>query len=203
MRPTLWVSRCLMGDRVRYDGGHKADPRIAALARITTVIPVCPEVEAGLGVPRPPIDLVGDRIVDRAADRDVTDRLDAAIDARLGRPRPDAFIGKARSPSCGHGTARRVEPAGLADGRFVARLKARWGDLPIRDVEALDLEFLVAVWRAAGVQPGALLALADADPALWRPGSVRLAIDRRSERELLAGGDGGAAVRRRTTEDPT
>lgn len=203
MRPVIWVSRCLIGDRVRYDGGHKRDPRVAALNDVATLVPVCPEVEAGLGVPRPPIDIVADRVVDRAADRDVTPALDAAIDARLAQPRPAAFIGKGKSPSCGHGTARHFDPNGRGDGRFVARLRQRWTDLPICDIEQLSLEFLVDVWRRAGVEDSALRARFARTPPTPRPVPMALAIGPRSERELLAVGDGGVNVQQRTTEDPT
>lgn len=219
-RPIIWVSRCLLGDRVRYDGGHKRNARLVALRAIATLVPICPELEAGLGVPRPPIDLVGDRVVDRAAARDVTDLLDAAIDGWLARSRPDGFIGKGRSPSCGHGTARRYAPDGRADGRFVRRLTHTWPDLPVTDIEALTDEFLLAIWRRAGVDPGGLLDLIRCDAAdfggrtraaarLGDPVAAPQPIAKRSERELLvlsrdgAGSVGGAEVRRRTTEDPT
>lgn len=200
MKPVIWVSRCVMGDRVRYDGGHKHDGRMATLAEVATLVPICPEVEAGLGVPRPPIDLVGDRVIDRAADRDVTDLLDAAIDNRLRAPKPHAFIGKGRSPSCAHGTAKRIAPTGFANGRFVQRLQRRWPDLPICDIEDLTLEFLVAVWRRAGVEEAGLREYLAHRPGVPAGAAMRLAIEARSERELLALGSGGAAVRRRTTE---
>ena len=55
------VSACLLGQRVRYDGGHKADPFIIdTLGRYFSWVPVCPEVEIGLGTPREPICLEGD-----------------------------------------------------------------------------------------------------------------------------------------------
>lgn len=60
-RPAIVVSRCLLGERVRYDGGDKAEPEtIAALASRFALIPVCPEVEAGMPVPREPMDFFGD-----------------------------------------------------------------------------------------------------------------------------------------------
>src|SRR5262249_61934374 len=56
----LGVSACLLGQRVRYDGGHKRDDALLrGLGDDVEWIPVCPEVELGLGVPRPPIILVG------------------------------------------------------------------------------------------------------------------------------------------------
>src|SRR5437899_12581409 len=56
------ISQCLLGDNVRYDGGHKRDSvLIETLGRHVEWIPVCPEVEVGLGTPREPMRLVGDR----------------------------------------------------------------------------------------------------------------------------------------------
>ncbi|HMK22842.1 MAG TPA: DUF523 domain-containing protein, partial [Terriglobales bacterium] len=56
----LGISRCLLGDPVRYDGGHKRDDYLArVLGRQVEWVPVCPEVEAGFGVPREPMRLVG------------------------------------------------------------------------------------------------------------------------------------------------
>ena len=56
----LGISSCLLGQRVRYDGGHQQDRSLAGtLGRLFDLVPVCPEVEAGLGVPREPMRLVG------------------------------------------------------------------------------------------------------------------------------------------------
>ena len=161
MQPVIWVSRCLLGDRVRYDGGHRANGWVQALHWHAQIVPICPEVEAGLGVPRPPIDIVGGRVIDRAAGRDVTALLDAAIDARLVGEPPHAFIGKGRSPSCGRGSARRFDgpgdASGVTDGRFVARLRAAWPAVLICDAEQLTVEALAKIWTRAGAAlPGAL-----------------------------------------------
>ncbi len=57
----IGVSACLLGERVRYDGGHKLDRLlIDALGEDVTYVPVCPEVECGLGVPREAMRLEGD-----------------------------------------------------------------------------------------------------------------------------------------------
>ena len=55
----IGISRCLLGERVRYDGGHKHDHFLTdTLGRYFQWVPVCPEVEIGLGTPREPIHLV-------------------------------------------------------------------------------------------------------------------------------------------------
>src|SRR4051812_49900434 len=61
-RIRIGVSACLLGDEVRYDGGHKRDPFLTSvLGPLVEWVKVCPEVEAGMGAPREPIRLVGDR----------------------------------------------------------------------------------------------------------------------------------------------
>lgn len=104
----LGISSCLLGERVRYDGDHKRDAYISeTLARYVELVPVCPEVAIGLGVPRPPIQLIGDATAPRAvgvADptRDVTAQL-AAYGKCQARALTDisGYIFKSRSPSCG------------------------------------------------------------------------------------------------------
>ena len=58
-QPRVGVSACLLGDPVRYDGGHKRHAWLVdEFGREMEWVPVCPEVEIGLGVPRETIDLV-------------------------------------------------------------------------------------------------------------------------------------------------
>ena len=60
-KPRVGISRCLLGENVRYDGGHKLDRFLRdALGRHVEFVPVCPEVESGLPVPREAMRLVGD-----------------------------------------------------------------------------------------------------------------------------------------------
>ena len=81
-RPRVGISRCLLGDQVRYDGGHKYEPSlIETLGAHVEWVPVCPELEVGMGVPREPIQLVaaGDgprvRLVGVDSGADWTDRM--------------------------------------------------------------------------------------------------------------------------------
>ena len=56
----LGISACLLGEKVRYDGGHKLDRFITdTLGKYVEFVPVCPETECGLGVPREAMRLVG------------------------------------------------------------------------------------------------------------------------------------------------
>ena len=104
----IGISSCLLGERVRWDGDHKQDSYIRrSLGELFEFVPVCPEVGIGLGVPRPPIRLVGDPEAPRLvgvedADLDVTGAMQ-----RFGRRQArhlgdlDGYIFKSKSPSCG------------------------------------------------------------------------------------------------------
>ena len=60
-RPRIGISRCLLGEEVRFDGGHKHDTFLTGtFGRCVDWVPVCPEVEVGMGIPREPIQLVAD-----------------------------------------------------------------------------------------------------------------------------------------------
>src|SRR5213593_4287122 len=105
----LGVSACLLGQAVRYDGGHKRDSFLVdTLGRFVEWVPVCPEVELGLGVPREPIRLEGDpaapRLVAANSGRDLTramTRLARARAAELARLDLVGYVLKKDSPSCG------------------------------------------------------------------------------------------------------
>ena len=104
----LGISGCLLGQKVRYDGNHQRDSYITlTLRKYFEFVPVCPEVAIGLGVPRPPIRLVGNPAAPRAvgvADPtlDVTRKL-TVYGQRMARTLDDisGYILKSRSPSCG------------------------------------------------------------------------------------------------------
>ncbi len=120
--PRVGVSRCLLGERVRYDGGHKRNAFVVEdLAGVVELIPVCPEVEMGMPVPREPIHLVRGRadrsalrLVGRESGTDYTARARRHAEARvrdLVESGLSGFVLKSRSPSCGLSTTPiAVEP---------------------------------------------------------------------------------------------
>ena len=116
----LGVSSCLLGRKVRYDGGDKYDRFVSrTLGKYFEFIPICPEVAIGLGVPRAPIHLAGNPRAPRAVGvndpaLDVTTRL-AAYGKRMARELGgvSGYVFKSRSPSCG---LRRV-PVGRRRGQ--------------------------------------------------------------------------------------
>ena len=103
------ISQCLLGDNVRYDGGHKLDSvLIETLGRYVEWVPVCPEVEVGLGTPREPMHLVGDphapRLVTINTGVDHTDAMNRFTRQRVRELEVlnlSGFVFKSASPSCG------------------------------------------------------------------------------------------------------
>ena len=102
----ILVSECLYGGRiVRYDGGMKEEthPEFLKWKGEGRLVPICPEVFAGLPTPRPDAQRSGDRIVNRAG-QDVTEEFTKGAEEalRLAREEDVAFcIMKQSSPSCG------------------------------------------------------------------------------------------------------
>jgi uncharacterized protein YbbK (DUF523 family) len=149
-RPRVGISACLAGEPVRWDGRDKRSALLLeALGREVEWIPVCPEVEAGMGVPREPIVLVGSpaapRLVGVSSGADHTEamrrwalrRIDELIALGL-----DGWISKAGSPSCGPTgvpvwTVRGGEASANGAGLFVSALRERLPELPIADEEPL------------------------------------------------------------------
>lgn len=124
-RPRVVISACLLGERVRYDGRSKVESSVVqALEGHVDLVAICPEVECGLPVPRPPMRLEGDPAAPRLVvidDRvDHTERFRAWLAPRmeeLAALDPAGFVLKARSPSCGVGSS----PVFDAVGELVTR----------------------------------------------------------------------------------
>jgi uncharacterized protein YbbK (DUF523 family) len=106
MKPRLAISACLLGHAVRYDGGNK---RLAGLSELLAswaeILPICPEMEAGLGVPRQPIHwaLVANRPrLLREDGIDISSQVEGWLKRNLLADW-DGLVLKARSPSCSPG----------------------------------------------------------------------------------------------------
>jgi len=105
----IGISTCLLGENVRYDGGHALDSCLwVTLGRYVEYVPVCPEVECGFGSPRETFHLMGDpkqpRLVTSSTGKDHTDRMEAWASKRIGKLENEnlcGFIFKTSSPSCG------------------------------------------------------------------------------------------------------
>lgn len=144
-RPRIGVSRCLLGDEVRYDAKHKRDDYVAeVLAPHVELVAVCPEVEAGFGVPREAMQLEGDpgapTLRTRHTERDLSERMRAFSRARVGellRQELDGFVLKSNSPSCGaEGVPVYGEEEGphrSGRGLFADALITALPDLPVEE----------------------------------------------------------------------
>jgi uncharacterized protein YbbK (DUF523 family) len=145
--PRVGISACLLGAPVRYDGADKRLPSLAEEWRGQVEwVPVCPEVEVGMPVPREPIRLErgasGIRLVATASGTDWTDAMRAFAAQRLRRlGELSGYVFKARSPSCGPLGVPLLSREGqwLEDsvGRFAAAVTAAMPDLPVSDEDGL------------------------------------------------------------------
>lgn len=150
-RIKLGVSTCLLGEKVRYDGGHKHDPFITAtLGRHVDLVPVCPEFECGLGVPREPMRLEGDpaapRLVTIKTRRDLTDIMQAWCTRRVAELEAEGLHGylfKSRSPSSGMERVKVYNPNGgpaakKGVGLFARAFMQRFPNLPVEEEGRLN-----------------------------------------------------------------
>jgi uncharacterized protein YbbK (DUF523 family) len=157
VKPRVGISRCLLGEDVRYDGTNKRSVAVAELTPLVEWVAVCPEVEVGMGVPREPIQLVrradgvrsgseSVRLKGVESGEDWTDRMDrwgVARAADLAGADVSGFVLKARSPSCGPAAVLvHDDPAAPATptgrGLFAEALAAAIPGLPMIDEETLE-----------------------------------------------------------------
>jgi uncharacterized protein YbgA (DUF1722 family)/uncharacterized protein YbbK (DUF523 family) len=148
-RPRLGVSSCLLGTQVRYDGGHKRDRFLTdVLAPHVEWIPVCPELEAGMGVPRESVRLVGDPAAPQMVG--VVSGIDHTAAMRrfsAGRVRQlvalelDGYVFKKDSPSCGVERVRVYRsstPARSGRGLFSATFMRALPLVPVEEEGRLN-----------------------------------------------------------------
>ena len=146
----LGVSACLLGQAVRYDGDSHAHEPLLSSTRVRWV-PVCPEVEVGMPVPREPIRIEstpsGLRLVAVESREEHTEAMAGWAETRLEALAKEGirgFVLKARSPSCAHHDAAIFEQAGTmvpatcGPGMFAAALQRRFPDLPVADEHAVQ-----------------------------------------------------------------
>lgn len=144
--PKIAISRCLIGDPVRYDGESKFHPKlIKKLEQFFILIPICPEVEIGLSTPRSPIHIIEIESKLRAVviedpNIDLTDSLrDLAIEKRAADIA--GFILKARSPSCGLDSAPHLLEDGTTvygAGIFADAFREANPNIPMIEAESLE-----------------------------------------------------------------
>ena len=146
----LGVSSCLLGERVRFDGGHKRDQFLVdLLGRFVEWVPVCPEIESGMCAPREALRLTlrhtALRLVTAKTGQDHTagmrqyaaKRLEALAGEQLC-----GFVLKKDSPTCGLERVRVYNPSGVPTrsgrGLFAAALAERFPLLPLEEEGRLN-----------------------------------------------------------------
>lgn len=143
-RIRIGISSCLLGQAVRYDGGHKHNGYITeSLGQFFDFVPYCPEVAIGLGVPRLPIRLVKSAQGSRArgvknAELDVTDKLVAYAEKVVPKLHDlSGYILKKGSPSCGMEGVKMCSPQGrplaTGPGLYAGTLMAQLPELPFEE----------------------------------------------------------------------
>ena len=148
-KPRIVVSKCLGFDACRYNGVMIPDKFIEKLQPFVEFIPVCPEVECGLGVPREPIRVVMEgeerRLWQPATERDITAEMTQFVSRFLdGLSDIDGFMLKNRSPSCGFNDVKifaNRKPSAQSKrgaGFFGGEVAARFGHLAIEDEGRLN-----------------------------------------------------------------
>ena len=150
----IGVSACLLGMKYRYDGTDKLDQRIVdRLLGKVDFVPVCPEIECGLEIPRPAMRLErtpgGTRLKVIATEEDMTRQMEEWAGVKIEqllRRGVGAFLFKARSPSCGHGNTSVFDSQGrcilkTADGLFVRMLRLKCPKMVIGTEDKLE-EFI-------------------------------------------------------------
>ncbi len=167
----IGVSACLLGNLVRYDGGHKLQPwLLQALGPHVTYVPICPEVECGLPIPREPMVLLGNpenpRLVTLETGIDLSEQIWEWVEhkiAELTREKLKGFIFKSKSPSCGlRGVELFFQFGGLSEktgvGIFAAAFRKAFPGIPVIDeVQLSETQAREAFLQALGLEGTAII----------------------------------------------
>lgn len=170
----IGISACLLGQQVRFDGGHKRDAYLTeTFGPFVEWMPVCPEVECGLGTPREAMRLLradgGPRLVTQKTALDLTSSMERFARSRVAALVVEdlsGFILKKDSPSCGLERVKVYDRHGAftRDGRglFAAALVEACPHLPVEEEGRLAdpglrdnfVERVFAYWRLRGLFAG-------------------------------------------------
>lgn len=136
-KPTVIISKCIEFDHCRYDGSMISSTFVEKIKPFVNFLPVCPEVEIGLGIPRKSLRLVQTNdtihLIQPATSKDVTEQMITFANSFLSNQQPvQGVILKSRSPSCGikdvklYATSKNAAPvektAGLFGGQILQQL---------------------------------------------------------------------------------
>ncbi|MFC5834514.1 YbgA family protein [Nonomuraea insulae] len=190
-RPRVAVSSCLLGEPVRHNGGHSRSRFLTDhLAPFVDWVPICPEMEIGLGAPRESLRLerspAGPRLMTRRSGRDLTPAMTTLAGERTARLDVDGYVFKAKSPSCGiHGI-----PVYAGDAPVTRQHRGLFADaviealplLPVEDEGRLNDAVLREAFTERVFAHARLRDLLDGD---WRPRDL-VGFQARHKMQLLA-----------------
>jgi uncharacterized protein YbgA (DUF1722 family)/uncharacterized protein YbbK (DUF523 family) len=192
VRPRVAVSACLLGEPVRYNGGHSRDRFLTdVLGPYVDWVPVCPEMEAGLGTPRETLrqerSEEGPRLVTRTTRTDLTGRMTGLAAHRAAELDVDGYVFKAKSPTCGiHGVPVYRPDGAPAErrnrGLFSGIVMERHPLLPVEDEGRLHDPLLRESFVERVFAHARLRALVEGD---WRPRDL-ISFHARHKMQLLA-----------------
>ena len=112
----ILVSACLLGENCKYNGGNNYDPAVAEFVKDKEVLPICPEMMAGMGCPRIPIEIVDGVLMDRDGNN-VDAAMRKAVEQAMEMIREEDIrcaVLQSRSPTCGVNQ--------IYDGSFTGKL---------------------------------------------------------------------------------
>jgi uncharacterized protein YbgA (DUF1722 family)/uncharacterized protein YbbK (DUF523 family) len=150
VKAKIGISACLLGQKVRYDGGHKKDYFLTeTFGRYVEWVPVCPELEVGMGVPRESVRLVGDRdepkMIAERSGKDWTAQMNSFAAKRaksLQALELSGYIFKKDSPSCGLERVRIYNSTGMPDrqgrGLYAGAVMRQLSLLPVEEEGRLN-----------------------------------------------------------------
>nr|WP_329425601.1 DUF1722 domain-containing protein [Streptosporangium sp. NBC_01495] len=192
VRPRVAVSSCLLGEPVRFDGGHSRNRFLSGeLDKHVEWVHICPEMEIGLGSPRETLRLErspdGTRLVSRKSRVDLTEKMTALAAERVPALREvDGYVLKSKSPSCGvhgipvHSGGTTVDRGGR--GVFAASVLDTHPLLPVEDEGRLNDALLRESFVERIFARARLRALLESD---WRPRDL-VSFHARHKMQLLA-----------------
>ena len=183
VKPRLGISACLLGQQVRFDGAHKRDYFLTdTFGQFVEWIPVCPELEVGMGVPRESVRLVGSAadpaMVAERSGRDWTAAMKRYASKRIKELKSfdlSGYIFKKNSPSCGMERVRVYTPKGMPSkqgrGLFAAGVMEHLPLMPVEEEGRLndpslrenfiERVFCYRRWQDTAAGPRSVAALVD------------------------------------------
>ena len=150
VKPVVVVSKCLGFDACRYNGDIIEEEFLKRLEPFVRFVPVCPEMEIGLGTPREPVRIVNGngelKLLQPATGLDLTERMRAFSSTFLASLKEvDGFILKSRSPSCGpaevkvYKSTERGAPVAWSSGLFAGAVLEKFPGLAVEDEGRLKI----------------------------------------------------------------